>query len=299
MIKRAMAAGLNSAGINVRDLRVASSGVNRFTTRDSRCVGGIHLRAASGDPQTLEIHFYDKAGLDISAADEKKIERLYFRQEFRRSFFDQMGEIIYPARALEYYTAGMLDSLGITDSRARVRIPEPREVRLKVVAEMGYGVASVMAPQVAAGWGIDLIALRPFLDAERTTAGDGGRRGGVRAGRRGRRDLPRRLRTAHRRGRRARADRVARRARPRRRHRAARDGRAVLRRRSPAAPWPCRCTRLAGRGADSRADGMPRRALRHVDALDVARRSHRTTSGSWATVRAATCSRRSWRPSTP
>jgi mannose-1-phosphate guanylyltransferase / phosphomannomutase len=170
MVKRAVAAGLNSAGINVRDLRVASSGVNRFTTRDSRCVGGIHLRAAAGDPQTLEIHFYDKAGLDISTGDEKRIERLYFRQEFRRSFFDQMGDIIYPARALEYYNAGMLDALGITDSRERVRIPEPRAPRLKAVAEMGFGVASIVAPQVAAGWGIDLISLRPFLDAERTAA---------------------------------------------------------------------------------------------------------------------------------
>lgn len=170
MVKRAMAAGYNSAGINVRDLRVASSGVNRFTTRDSRCVGGVHVCSASRDPQTTEIHFYDKAGLDLSAGDEKKTERLYFRQEFRRSFFDQMGEIIYPPRALEYYTAGMLDALGITDSRERVRIPEPRVARMKVVAEMGYGVASVVTPQVAAGWGIDLIALSPFLDAERTSA---------------------------------------------------------------------------------------------------------------------------------
>jgi len=170
MVKRAMAAGYNSAGINVRDLRVASSGVNRFTTRDSRCVGGVHVCSASRDPQTTEIHFYDKAGLDLSPGDEKKTERLYFRQEFRRSFFDQMGEIIYPPRALEYYTAGMLDALGITDSRERVRVPEPRVARMKVVAEMGYGVASVVAPQVAAGWGIDLIALSPFLDAERTSA---------------------------------------------------------------------------------------------------------------------------------
>ncbi|MDO8963792.1 MAG: sugar phosphate nucleotidyltransferase [Coriobacteriia bacterium] len=170
MVKRAMAAGLNSAGINVRDLRVASSGVNRFTTRDSRCVGGVHVCASSTDPQTTEIHFYDKAGLDLSTGDEKKVERLYFRQEFRRSFFDQMGEIIYPPRALEYYTAGMLDALGLADSRARVRIPEPREARLKVVAEMGHGVASVVAPQVAAGWGIDLIALSPILDAERSAA---------------------------------------------------------------------------------------------------------------------------------
>jgi mannose-1-phosphate guanylyltransferase / phosphomannomutase len=168
MVKRALASGLNSAGINVRDLRVASSAVNRFTTRDSRCVGGIHVCASSTDPQITELHFYDKAGVDLSIADEKKVERLYFRQEFRRSFFDQMGEIIYPPRALEYYTAGMLDALGVIDARERVRIPEPRAPRLKVVAEMSFGVASVVAPQVSAGWGIDLIALRPFLDAERS-----------------------------------------------------------------------------------------------------------------------------------
>jgi mannose-1-phosphate guanylyltransferase/phosphomannomutase len=168
MVKRAMAAGMNSAGVNVRDLRVASSAVNRFTTRDSRCVGGIHICASSFDPQTTEIHFYDKSGLDISVADEKKVERYYFRQEFRRSFFDQMGEIIYPPRALEYYTAGMLDGLGVIDARERVRMPEPLVPRLKVVAELSFGVASIVAPQVSAGWGIDLVALRPFLDAERS-----------------------------------------------------------------------------------------------------------------------------------
>ncbi len=170
MIKRAIVAGLNSAGINVRDLRAASSAINRFTTRDSRCVGGVHVNVSSTDPQTLEIHFYDKAGLDLSPNDEKKVERLHFRQEFRRSFFDQMGEIIYPPRALEYYTAGMLEALGVTDSRARMRLPQPAETRTKVVAELGFGIASVVLPQLAAGWGIDLISLRPFLDAERTVS---------------------------------------------------------------------------------------------------------------------------------
>jgi mannose-1-phosphate guanylyltransferase/phosphomannomutase len=168
MVKRAMAAGLNAAGMNVRDLRVASSAVNRFTTRDSRAVGGVHVNMSSKDSQALEIHFYDKSGLDLGPGDEKKIERLYFRQEFRRSFFDQMGEIIYPPRALEYYAAGMLDALGVSDPRTRVRVPMPAETRMKVVAEMAFGMASVVLPQVAAGWGIDLIALRPILDAERT-----------------------------------------------------------------------------------------------------------------------------------
>lgn len=170
MVKRAMTAGLNSAGINVRDLRVASSAVNRYTTRESGCVGGVHVCASSSDPQSTEIHFYDTAGLDISVAEEKRVERFYFRQEFRRSFFDQMGEILYPAHALEYYTAGMLDALGVSDARRLVRIPQPHEARLKVVAQLSYGVASIVAPQVSRGFGIDLVALQPFLDSERSVA---------------------------------------------------------------------------------------------------------------------------------
>jgi mannose-1-phosphate guanylyltransferase/phosphomannomutase len=39
---------------------------------------------------------------------------------------------------------------------------------MKAVVQMSYGVASIVAPQVSAGWGIDLVALQPFLDSERS-----------------------------------------------------------------------------------------------------------------------------------
>lgn len=159
MIKRAMVAGLNAAGVNVRDLRVASPAVTRFTARDTRSVGGVHIRTSAEDFQHVEIHFYDKAGMDLPAGSEKKVERLYFREEFRRSFFDEVGEIIYPPRALEYYTAGLVEALGGKLSTGK---------RMKVVADMGYGMASLVLPQVAAGWDMDLVSLNPFLDAERT-----------------------------------------------------------------------------------------------------------------------------------
>ncbi len=60
MLKRAMIAGLNAAGIDVRDLRVASPAVSRFTTQKTRCVGGVHLSGSMRDPQSLEIRFFDK-----------------------------------------------------------------------------------------------------------------------------------------------------------------------------------------------------------------------------------------------
>jgi len=158
MLKRAVAAGLNATGCHVRDLRVASQAVARFTTRDTRCSGGIHLCAADNDPQTLEIHFYDADGIDLMAGAEKKLERLYFRQEFRRAFFEQVGEIIYPPRALEYYTAGLSEALDAAGPVGR---------SFKVVADMGMSPASFVLPQVAARWKVDLITLRAFIDSEK------------------------------------------------------------------------------------------------------------------------------------
>jgi mannose-1-phosphate guanylyltransferase/phosphomannomutase len=159
MVKRAVVAGLNATGCHVRDLRVASPAVTRFTARDTRCQGGVHVCSSSSDPQSLELHFYDHEGIDLSPAMEKKVERLYFRQEFRRAFFDQIGEIIYPPRALEYYTAGLTEALSSTSEAVRGS---------KLVVDMGMSPASFILPGVVGRWGIDLIALRAFVDSERT-----------------------------------------------------------------------------------------------------------------------------------
>jgi len=158
MLKRAVAAGLNATGCHVRDLRVASPAVTRFTTRDTRCLGGIHICAADNDPQVLEIHFYDADGIDLSSALEKKIERLYFRQEFRRAFFEQVGDIIYPPRALEYYVAGLQSAL---DEEA------PLSRRFKVIADLGMSPASFVLPTLAGQWDCDLITMRAYVDSDK------------------------------------------------------------------------------------------------------------------------------------
>lgn len=157
MIKRAMVSGLNAAGINVRDLRVASPAVSRFTTQKTRCVGGVHISASPNGSQSLHIDFFDKNGLDLAPWDQKKIERLYFRGEFRRAFFDEVGEIIYPPRPLEYYAAAVHDAVrGISDDGRW----------LKVVCDMACGAASLTLPILAHDWHVNLVALNPVLDTE-------------------------------------------------------------------------------------------------------------------------------------
>jgi mannose-1-phosphate guanylyltransferase / phosphomannomutase len=157
MVKRAFVAGLNAAGINARDLRVASPAVCRFTTQKTRCVGGVHISGSMREAQSLEIRIFDANGLDIAPWEQKKIERLYFRGEFRRAFFDEIGDIVYPPRPLEYYGAALSEALHTSGLMGEWR---------KAVVDFVGGPASFVLPQVAHGWNINLIALNGVVDSE-------------------------------------------------------------------------------------------------------------------------------------
>jgi mannose-1-phosphate guanylyltransferase/phosphomannomutase len=161
MVKRAMIAGLNAAGIHVRDLRLGSPAVSRFTTQKTRCVGGIHISGSMREAQSLEIRFFDKNGLDVGPWEQKKIERLYFRQEFRRAFFDEIGDIIYPPRPLEYYATALNEAMEEAGLLGEWR---------KIVVDMVGGTATIILPQVTRAWNINIISLNGFVDSEASSA---------------------------------------------------------------------------------------------------------------------------------
>ncbi len=160
MIKRALISGLNSTGVHVRDLRVAPASVNRFTTRDTRCEGGLHVCVSPFDPQSVEIHFYDSQGVDISEPMQRSIEKYYFREDFRRAFFNEVGEIIFPSRATEFYTTALLRAV----DRSTIS-----ERHFKIVADYAHGTASLVMPTVAGKLGCDIVALNAFTDESHTT----------------------------------------------------------------------------------------------------------------------------------
>src|SRR3546814_2825199 len=105
MLKRAMMAGLNAAGVNVLDLEVASVPVTRYLVRRPETAGGITIRLVEGDPQSCVIRFFDARGTDLTEDAQRKIERLFLREDFRRVFPAEIGDIGFPPRALEQYTA--------------------------------------------------------------------------------------------------------------------------------------------------------------------------------------------------
>jgi mannose-1-phosphate guanylyltransferase/phosphomannomutase len=154
MLKRAMMAGLNAVGLNVEDLEVASVPVTQFIMRRPTARGGITIRLDKGDPQSVVIRFFDGGGLDITEETQRKIERLYARQDFRRVLPGEIGDIGFAPRALEHYATALETTVDVDAIRA---------AEFKVVIDYAYGSASFAMPNVLAKLGLEVLAVNPFV----------------------------------------------------------------------------------------------------------------------------------------
>ena len=104
MIKRAIISGLPSAGINVWDLGNLPIPVARYYTKISGAAGGVHVRLSPFDQRVVDIRFMDHEGLNLSKKKEREIERIFFREDFRRVYLEDIGKIEYAEHVLDRYT---------------------------------------------------------------------------------------------------------------------------------------------------------------------------------------------------
>ncbi len=158
IIKRAMVAGANAAGVNVHDLELAPVPVARFYARSARANGGVSVRTAPLDPAAVEVQFFDGRGVDVDPATQRKIERIYYRDDLRRAFHHEIGELTFPARAREYYARELLN---IVDVRA------VRDRRPKLVVDFAFGTTVLTAPSVLGAIGADALSVNATLEEDR------------------------------------------------------------------------------------------------------------------------------------
>jgi mannose-1-phosphate guanylyltransferase / phosphomannomutase len=158
IIKRAMVAGLNAAGVGCHDLELVPPAVARHYARSARAIAGICVRTAPDDPASVQIQFFDGRGVDIDPATQRKVERTFYRDDFRRAFHHEMGELNFPARGREYYTRGMRDAIDLEAIR---------ESNPKLVVDYAYGAGILTAPAVLGRVGADVLAMNAVLDEDR------------------------------------------------------------------------------------------------------------------------------------
>jgi mannose-1-phosphate guanylyltransferase/phosphomannomutase len=160
-LKRALIAGINLSGVNVEDIELATVPLTRFQVRNSRSQGGITVRLAPGDPDTVEIRFFDAEGRDIDPGAQRKVERLLYREDYRRAFGGEVGDIVFPPRSLEFYTAAL---------ERIVDIEQVRRQSFKLVLDYSFGAASIVMPNLLTKLGAEVLAVNPFASTEAATA---------------------------------------------------------------------------------------------------------------------------------
>ncbi len=154
LTNRCIIAGLLSVGVNVQDLRENPTPVSRYAVRTSGDAG-VHTGISPHDPDQFLIEFFDSHGVNIDKSTERKIENIFFREDFRRTPMASVGILNFPERIIEAYTSGFLDALK----------PQAMSTsNLRVVIDYAYGNASLILPRILSNLGIEMVALNAFFD---------------------------------------------------------------------------------------------------------------------------------------
>ncbi|HEY6837773.1 MAG TPA: mannose-1-phosphate guanyltransferase [Geobacteraceae bacterium] len=158
MLKRSFLGGILSAGVNVRDLKMIPLPVLRYKLKTFGEVGGCHFRQALDDPASTEIVFLDPDGLDFSSSMGKNVERIFYKENFRRAHHTEPGGISELPHVIDYYREGF--------SRA-INKEALKKESFKVVIDFNHSPAGQILPVILNDLGCEVIGLNAYIDEER------------------------------------------------------------------------------------------------------------------------------------
>ncbi len=161
LVRRALIAGVNSAGVHATDLQVMPSAVNRHFLKTEGFDAGIHAQPSPNDPEVVQIRIFEPPGTPAMPALVKEIDKHFSRQEFRRASWSEVGEITYSARTAETYVQDLLAAVGAEAIRRR---------GFRIVVDYAFSAASLVLPQVLGALDVEAVALHAYVSERRQVA---------------------------------------------------------------------------------------------------------------------------------
>lgn len=158
MLKRAIISGLPSAGINVWDLGTQPLPVARYYTCHSEAVAGVHVRLSPYDQRVVDIRFTDARGLNLDDAQKRYVEQIFFREDFRRVYLDEIGTINYAPQVGERYTTGFLRA---------INCEAIRRAHFYIVVDYANAPVSSVLPGILSELNCNVVALNANIDETR------------------------------------------------------------------------------------------------------------------------------------
>jgi mannose-1-phosphate guanylyltransferase / phosphomannomutase len=149
--KRAMTAALLGTGVNVRDLRAAHAGVVRHDVLAGKSSAGAHMRSTEDE---VEILFFSSDATPMTESEQRDVEKAFVREEYRRAHGDDVGELIFPGRAVEQYV-----------ERLERAVDRTRTSGATIVVDFYGGVAGLVSSRVFSRLGINAVVMEGFANA--------------------------------------------------------------------------------------------------------------------------------------
>jgi mannose-1-phosphate guanylyltransferase/phosphomannomutase len=155
MIKRAMIAGMMSAGAEIIDLSELPIPVVQYYTREREIAGSVHVQMSPLDSRSADVRMFDGNGVVLDKRAERKLENIFFREDIRRVHFYEMGDISYPRDTIDSYIDGLV---------RQVDVEAIRQAHQKVLVDFDHGSASLVLPRIFRELNIEAIPLNAGFD---------------------------------------------------------------------------------------------------------------------------------------
>lgn len=163
MVSRSLIAGLMSVGIHLQNLEATAIPITRTVITTLSVVGAIHIRIHPDRADHILIEFLDSKGINISKAQEKKIEGAYFKEDLRRAQINEIGNMAYPSQVMDIYSTSFQRHLNTEAIRCS---------NSKVVIDYVYAVSGAVLPQLLAKFGCDAVVLNASLNQAGVTTAE-------------------------------------------------------------------------------------------------------------------------------
>ncbi|EFA71159.1 mannose-1-phosphate guanyltransferase [Cylindrospermopsis raciborskii] len=155
MVTRSLIAGLMSVGVDIQNLDSTAIPIARTVIPKMALVGGIHVRVHPDRPDYILIEFMDGKGINITKAQEKKIEGAYFKEDMRRAQSHEIGDVSYPSQVIDYYCTAFENLLNVETLR---------NSRAKIVIDYVYAISGAVLPQLLDKFGADAVVLNASVN---------------------------------------------------------------------------------------------------------------------------------------
>lgn len=161
MLKRAFFGGLLSSGIHVLDYREISSSVLRCNLAlNPEYAAGVYLHQKLDDPTSTVLVFLNADALRINHDMAKKIEKTFFKENFRRVDYSNIGQIIES----DYNTVYRIYK---NEMESLLKSHMFKCLDCRIAVDVMHGIASEVFPDILNDLGIDNIMFNAHPDINR------------------------------------------------------------------------------------------------------------------------------------